>query len=317
VAEHFLDDSVVHAFWDRDHPARLEIASGDTVTFACRDASDAQITPASDANAYVGFDASRAHALTGPVFVDGAEPGDALEVEILGLRHHGWGWTAFRPGGIGLIPDEFEAPYLQHWTLDGDSCRFRDSDEVRVPFEPFCGVMGVAPARPGRLNTTPPRANAGNIDIRGLTVGATGFFSVLAPGALFSTGDCHAAQGDGEVCGTGIEAPMTVTLRFRVRKDLSVRELQFTTPSPLTRADSAGYFATTAHGPDLYENARTAVRDMVAWLAARHGLTREKAYVLCSAAADLKISEVVDVPNWIVSCYLPLGVLRAHAGPER
>ena len=314
MAEHVLDDSVVHAFWDQDHPARLEIDSGDTVTFVCKDASDAQITPDSDAEAYASFDASRAHALTGPVAVRGAEPGDTLEVEVLELQHRGWGWTAFKPGGIGLLPDTFDAPYLQHWTLEGDTCRFRDSDAVAVPFEPFCGVMGVAPAGPGRLNTAPPRSNAGNVDIRGLGAGATVYLPVLASGALFSTGDCHAAQGDGEVCGTGIEAPMTVTLRLRVRKDLRVEELRFTTPSPLTRADSHGYFVTTAHGPDLYANATRAVRDMVAWLHTERGLSREKAYVLCSVAADLKISEIVDAPNWIVSCYLPLAVLRSRRG---
>lgn len=310
MADHLLDDSLVHAFWDRDHPARLTIDSGDTVTFVCKDATDGQFTPASDASVYARYDRSRAHALTGPVAVAGAEPGDTLEVEILAFEHRGWGWTGFTPGGIGLLADEFPAPYLQHWELDGDVCRFRGSDEVAVPFEPFCGVMGVAPAEPGRLTTSPPRANAGNIDIRGLRAGATAFFPVLAPGALFSTGDCHAAQGDGEVCGTGIEAPMTVTLRFRLRKDLRVDELRFLTPSPLTRADSRGYMATTGHGPDLYANARTAVRSMVDWLQADHGLSREKAYVLCSVAADLKISEVVDAPNWIVSCYLPRSVLR-------
>ena len=309
MADHLLDASLVHAFFDRDHPPRLEIASGDSVTFVCKDATDGQITPASDVSIYTGYDRSRAHALTGPVAVAGAEPGDTLEVEVLAFEHQGWGWTGYVPGGIGLLADEVDAPYLQHWEIDGDVCRFRDSGEVAVPFEPFCGVMGVAPAEPGRLNTAPPRANAGNIDIRGLTVGATAFFPVLAPGALFSTGDGHAAQGDGEVCGTGIEAPMTVTLRFRLRKDLSVPELRFLTPSPLTRADSAGYFATTAHGPDLYQNARNAVRSMVDWLQHERGMAREKAYVLCSVAADLKISEVVDAPNWIVSCYLPLSVL--------
>ena len=103
---------------------------------------------------------------------------------------------------------------------------------------------------------------------------------------------------------------MTVTLRFNVRKDLAVKELQFTTPSPLTRADTLGYHCTTAHGPDLYHNAQNAVRAMIDWLVANHGLARSEAYCLCSAAADLKISEIVDAPNWIVSCYFPLSVLK-------
>jgi acetamidase/formamidase len=141
-------------------------------------------------------------------------------------------------------------------------------------------------------------------------VGATLYLPVWVEGALFSTADCHAAQGDGEVCGTGIETPMTVTLRFNLRQDMALKELQFTTPSPLTRADDRGYFCTTAHGDDLYTNAKTALRYMIDWLEAKWGLSRSQAYCLCSAAADLKISEIVDAPNWIVSCYMPLSVLK-------
>ncbi len=108
----------------------------------------------------------------------------------------------------------------------------------------------------------------------------------------------------------GIESPMTVTLNFGLQKNQTVKELQFTTPSPLTKADTAGYFATTAHGPDLFVNSQNAVRYMLDWLVANHNLTRSEAYCLCSVAADLKISEIVDAPNWVVSCYLPLSVLN-------
>ena len=308
MAEHYLDDSVVHAFWDKNYPARIEIDAGDTVVFECREATDGQLTPESDHETLAAVDSSRVHALTGPVFVKGARPGDALEVEILALKHKGWGWTGHMPD-FGLLAEEFDYHYLQHWRLEGETCTFRDSDKVVVPYEPFCGVMGVAPQEEGRLDTIPPRFNGGNVDIRGLTVGATAYLPVWVEGALFSTADCHAAQGDGEVCGSGIESPMTVTLRFNVRKDLSIRELQFRTPSPLTRADSQGYHCTTAHGQDLYRNSQNAVRYMIDWLVANHGLTRSQAYCLCSAAADLKISEIVDAPNWIVSCYFPLSVL--------
>ena len=213
--------------------------------------------------------------------------------------------------GFGLLAEDFDYPYVQHWTLEGDICRFRDSDKVSVPYEPFCGVMGVAPQEEGRLTTIPPRFNGGNIDIRGLTIGATVYMPVWVEGALFSTADCHSAQGDGEVTGTGIETPMTVTLRFQVREDIRVRELQFTTPSPLTKADSKGYYCTTAHGEDLYVNSQNAVRYLIDWLEKNHGLSRSQAYCLCSAAADLKISEIVDAPNWIVSCYFPLSVLNS------
>jgi acetamidase/formamidase len=309
MAEHYLDDTVVHAFWDRDYPPRVEIESGDIVVFECRDALDAQVTPNSGHEALANVDFSRVHPLTGPVFVKGAQPGDTLEVEILKLQHKGWGWNGFLPG-FGLLASDFDYPFVQHWRLEGEACFFRDGDKVEVPYEPFCGVMGVAPEESGRLTTIPPRTNAGNIDIRGLTIGAKAYFPVWVEGALFSTADCHSAQGDGEVTGTGIETPMTVTLRFNVRKDISVKELQFTTPSPLTKTDTKGYYCTTAHGPDMFVNSQNAVRYMIEWLQANHGFSREQAYCLCSVAGDLKISEIVDAPNWIVSCYMPLSVLR-------
>jgi acetamidase/formamidase len=279
------------------------------VVFECRDALDAQVTPNSGHEALANVDFSRVHPLTGPVFVKGAQPGDALEVEILKLQHKGWGWNGFLPG-FGLLASDFDYPFVQHWRLEGEACFFRDGDKVEVPYEPFCGVMGVAPEESGRLTTIPPRTNAGNIDIRGLTIGAKAYFPVWVEGALFSTADCHSAQGDGEVTGTGIETPMTVTLRFNVRKDISVKELQFTTPSPLTKTDTKGYYCTTAHGPDMFVNSQNAVRYMIEWLQANHGFSREQAYCLCSVAGDLKISEIVDAPNWIVSCYMPLSVLR-------
>jgi acetamidase/formamidase len=309
MAEHYLDDSVIHAFWDNTYPARLEIDPGDTVIFECRDALDGQVQPDSGNEALENVDFGRVHPLTGPVFVKGAQPGDTLEVEILKLEHKGWGWNGHLPG-FGLLAADFDFPFLQHWRLEEDTCYFQDSDLVAVPYEPFCGVMGVAPKEAGRFVTIPPGFHGGNIDIRGLTIGATLYLPVQVEGALFSTADCHSAQGDGEVTGTGIETPMTVSLRFNVRKDLAIKELQFTTPSPLTRADSQGYYCTTAHGEDLFVNSQNAVRYMIDWLTANYGLSRSQAYCLCSAAADLKISEIVDAPNWIVSCYMPLSVLN-------
>lgn len=309
MAHHFLDDSVVHAFWDNQYPARLFIDPGDSVTFECREAVDGQVTPESDHDALANIDFGRVHPLTGPVYVRGAEPGDVLEVEILELNHKGWGWNGHLPG-FGLIPDDFDYPFVQHWRLEGDTCYFRDDERVQVPFEPFCGVMGVAPEEPGRIDTIPPRFNGGNIDIRHLTPGAKIFLPVWVEGALFSTADCHSAQGDGEVCGTGIESPMTVNLRFNVRQDIKLKEIQFQTPGALMKTDDQGYYCTTAHGPDLYANAQNALRYMIEWITATYGLSASQAYCLCSATADLKISEIVDAPNWIVSCYFPLGVIK-------
>lgn len=309
MARHHLDDTQPHAFFDNAYPPRLTIQPGDTVVFETLEGGG-QITPDWTAADFSNVDPELVHALTGPVFIADAEPGDTLVVEILDLTHKGWGWSAIIPE-FGLLADEFAEPYIHHFILEGDTCIFKPG--IHIPFEPFCGVMGVAPAEPGRLDTIPPRANAGNIDIRHLTAGTTVYLPVLTPGALFSCGDCHAAQGDGEINGTGIESPMTVTLRFSLRKESTVPELQFRTPAgkKLTQADTGGYFATTAHGPDLHENAKQAVRYMIEHLTAEHGLTRDEAYILCGAAVDLKISEIVDEPNFIVSAYLPLGIFGA------
>lgn len=306
MATYHLDDSAPHACWDRELPPRVTIAPGDEVVFETLEGTG-QVTPDSDSALLANLRPELIHALTGPVAIDGAEPGDALVVEVLSLEHHGWGWNGVIPA-FGLLADDFPEPYIHHYRLDGDVCHF--SDAIRIPYEPFCGTMGVALDEPGRFDTGPPRRNAGNIDIRHLTPGAVAHIPVLVSGALFSCGDCHAAQGDGEVNGTGIETPMTVRLRFDLEKRAGLRELQFQTPTgqPLTRADGGGYFVTTAHGPDLFASSQTALRYMLDHIVVDHGLTREQAYCLAGAAVDLKISEIVDVPNWVVSAYLPLSI---------
>ncbi len=316
MATHYLDDTQPHAFWDQTLPPRLAIGPGETVVFETLEASANQITPQSTVAEMSALSFDPIHPLTGPVFVEGAEPGDTLEVEILDLQHKGWGWNGVIPG-FGLLSDDFLHPYLHHYQLVGRECIFRD--DIRIPFEPFCGVMGVGPQESGRLNTTPPRTNGGNIDIRHLTPGTRVFFPVHVAGALFSCGDCHAAQGDGEVNGTGIETPMTVTLRFQLHKGRSIRELRFVTAprQRLTVADELGYFVTTAHGPDLFTNSQNAIRYQIDYLTAEHAMSPEQAYSLCGAAVDLKISEVVDAPHWIVSAYLPLSIFarfRAQGG---
>jgi acetamidase/formamidase len=225
------------------------------------------------------------------------------------MQHKGWGWTAHRPG-FGLLSGDFDEAYFHLWRLEGDMCHFGVADII-VPFEPMPGCVGVAPKEAGRLDTIPPRANGGNVDIRDLTTGTTFWLPVLVPGALFSTGDCHASQGQGEVCGTGIECPMTVTMTFNLRRDLRIKELQYSRKSPISKADIAGYHGTSAHGPDLFENAQNAIRYMIEWLVDTHGLTADQAYALCSVAANLHISEIVDVPNWVVSAQMPLGIFKA------
>ncbi|MBI3732044.1 MAG: acetamidase/formamidase family protein [Chloroflexi bacterium] len=307
MTTYHLDDSQPHAFWDNSLPPRLRIKSGDTVVFETLEASAKQVTPHSTTETLRTLSFDPIHPLTGPVYVEGAEEGDTLDVEVIRIKHKGWGWNAVL-SGFGLLADDFKEPYLHLYRLGRAYCEFRK--DIRIPYEPFCGVMGVGPREAGRFNTIPPRQNAGNIDIRHLTPGARVWFPVLTPGALFSCGDCHSAQGDGEVNGTGIETPMSVTLRFQLIKGASIPELRFLTApgKPLTVADKDGYYVTTAHGPDLYKDAQQAIRYMIDYLSEYHNMTREQAYCLCGAAVDLKISEIVDAPNWIVSAYLPLGI---------
>jgi acetamidase/formamidase len=304
LSEHRLDDRSPHAFWDNSLSPRLTIEPGDTVVFETLEGTG-QISPNSPHEALASLDPELIHPLTGPVSIAGSEPGDTLEIEVLSLRHKGWGWNGVIPG-FGLLADEFEQPYLHHYELRGDECAF--SDSIRIPYQPFCGVMGVAPEEEGRFTTAPPRRNGGNVDIRHLTRGARVFLPVLVEGALFSCGDCHASQGDGEVNGTGVETPMEVTLRFHLQHGHPLPELRFTTPAPLSSADSGSWFVTTAHGPDLFEDAQRALRYMIDHLVAERGLTRERAYCLCGATVDLRISEIVNEPNWIVSAYLPLSI---------
>lgn len=319
MTTHHLDTSGVHNFWDNSIPPRIRIRPGDTVVFETVEASVNQITPQST-NADIGsLDFGRVNAVTGPVYVEGAEPGDGLVVEVLDFKHKGWGWNAVIPH-FGLLADEFPDPYLHIYKLGPRFCEFRE--DILIPFEPFCGEMGVAPRQAGRLDAIPPRENGGNLDTRHLGTGTRMMFPVWVPGALFSCGDAHSAQGDGEINGTGIESNMTVTMRFGVTKGANLREMRFITAprKKLTVTDTGGYYVTTAQGPDLFKNAQQAVRYMLDHLTSEHRLTREQAYCLCGAAVDLKISQIVDAPNFMVSAYLPLSIFarsRAKATAQR
>jgi acetamidase/formamidase len=252
-------------------------------------------------------DFSRVDQVNGPIGVEGAEPGDTLEIELLDLQPGDWGWTAAFPG-FGLLADDFTEPALRITKLDGRHGELLPG--IRIPLAPFCGELGVAPPTEGAHSTIPPDVHGGNMDTKHLTAGTRLYLPVFAEGARFSLGDGHAAQGDGEVCGTAIETPMRVQLRLTVRKDLHVTAPEFQTPGPLAQATNTGpYYATDGVGPDLMAAARDAVRRMIDYLGRSQGLAPVDAYMLCSVTADLKISEIVDAPNWIVTMYFPLSVL--------
>jgi len=306
--EHFVPKDKVHTKWNNALPPALTVDPGDVVVFEAEEVTGGQLTPSSTAEDLTTLDFDKIYPLAGPVAVQGAEPGDVLEIDILDLKPGDWGWSALLPG-FGLLAEDFKDPYIKIWDLsNGETAELRPG--IVIALEPFCGTMGVAPAEPGEHFIMPPGPFGGNMDIRHLNAGNTLLLPIQVAGGLFSLGDCHAVQGDGEVCVTAIECPMTVTLRLTLRKDLSIQEPQFTCKGPLTRHDSAGYHVTTGIGPDLMEDAQKAVRYMIEWLQREHGLGREEAYILCSVVGDLKISQVVDQPNWIVSFYMPLSVFQ-------
>jgi acetamidase/formamidase len=234
------------------------------------------------------------------VFVNGAKPGDVLAVELLEFRTGDWGWTAIIPG-FGLLADEFPEPWLRISEISSDGVRF--SDRVRLPLRPFPGTIGVAPAEPGEHPVLPPTRWGGNLDTRHLVKGATLYLPVGVEGALLSVGDTHAAQGDGEVCGTAIESAMDVVMRATVRHDLNLNAPAFDLPDP--PLEPGPFHVCTGVGPDLLGAARDATRALIDHLVARHGLEPEEAYALASVACDLRIHEIVDAPNWVVGAFLP------------
>jgi acetamidase/formamidase len=306
MKEHRLDADVVHKEWNNAIAPRLEIDPGDTVVFDTRDASDRYYSRASTHEDVIKRGPFSGHPLTGPVRVRGARPGDTLVVEVLDVRPAlDFGWMAIRPGR-GLLPEaDFAKPFLNIWDL-GDGTHARMGDRVAVPIEAFPGVMGVALDEPGGHSTMPPRRNGGNMDIRQLAAGSTLYLPVLVDGALFSVGDAHGAQGDGEVCITAVEMSARVTLRFGLQPGRRLAEPRLRTTNPPSGTGRKGpWIATTAHGPDLYASSQQAIRYLIEQIVEERGLSREQAYVVCSVAADLKISEIVDAPNWIVSAFLP------------
>ncbi len=305
---HHLDADHVNYEWNKADPPRLEIEPGDTVVFDTRDAADRYYSRKSTHADVLARGPFRGHPLTGPVRVKGARPGDVLVVEILEVKPAlDFGWTAIRPGR-GLLPEaDFAKPFLHIWDLT-DGTPARAGKHLAVPIDPFPGVMGTALDLLGGHSTMPPRKNGGNMDIKQLSAGATLYLPVWVDGALFSVGDAHAVQGDGEVCVTAVEMSGRVTLRFDLLPGGALAEPQLRTKRAPSAAAPGPWFATTAHGPDLFAASQQAVRHMIDHLVRERGLSREEAYVLCSVTVDLKISEIVDAPNWIVSAFLPEGV---------
>ncbi|WP_378945193.1 acetamidase/formamidase family protein [Paracoccus sp. R86501] len=305
-----------HFGWDNSIAPAATVAPGSTILFNCMDSSAGQLGPSSTVADVTALDFGKINPVSGPIYVDGAEPGDALKVtlgDFAPRRQEGtaWGWTANIPG-FGLLADQFTDPALTIWKYDADTMApALWGEHGKVALKPFTGTIGVAQAEPGAHSIVPPRRTGGNLDIRDLAKGTVLYLPVEVAGALFSVGDTHAAQGDGEVCGTAIESPMDVTLTLDLVKGANLKMPRFTTPGPVTHhLDAKGYEVTTGIGPDLMTGARQAVEQMVDLLCAQHGMAAVDAYMLVSTCGDLRISEIVDMPNWVVSFYFPRSVFE-------
>jgi len=304
--DHFLDRSVSISRWNNAAPPRLTIAPDDTVTVETRDATDGQVTPGMTATEFAQIDTTRIHGLTGPIAIEGAEPGDQLEVEILDYAHEGWAFTSLIPG-LGLLADDFapKGHYLHLWELEGTQTRSMPG--FTLDLMPFAGTMGVQRAEVGEFRTRPPGPFGGNMDVKHLVAGARLFLPVEVAGAGFCVGDCHAAQGDGEVCINGMEAPMKVRLSFQLHKQTPLAGPYALTPGTQTppRYQTKPWHTFIESDPDPRAACQNVVRRAIAYLVDRSGLSEEQAYIICSVALDLKVSQLVNVPQTTIAGYLP------------
>jgi acetamidase/formamidase len=306
MAEYSLSAEPIHSRWNREIAPRLWVEPGDVVHMECLDASGGQVKPGSTVEEFLAIDRERIHALTGPIGVVGAEPGDVLEVGVLEVRHNGWGWTSVI-SGLGFLDERFKEPYLFHWYLEEKVTQ--SLAPAVVPLRPFCGVMGVAPAEVGEFRTRPPGNFGGNMDVRDLTVGSALYLPVFNRGALFSAGDAHAAQGDGEVCINGIECPADVSLRFKLHKQRSLAGPLVDAAKPAEDLGPKSSWIVVESGADAIVAARAATSRMVDLLVAEWGFSPVHAYLLCSVAMDLRLAQVVNRPMITVAASIAKSVL--------
>jgi acetamidase/formamidase len=299
-----LSAEPTHSVWDRDLSPRLTVEHGQVVHLQCLDASGGQVARTSTVDDFRKIDRSRIHALTGPIAIHGAMPGDVLEIKVIEVAHLGWAWTSVIPG-LGFLDQRFTEPQLFQWELRGSVST--SLAPATIPLRPFCGVMGVAPAQSGTFRTRPPGAHGGNLDVRELSAGSTLYLPVFNPGALFSAGDAHAAQGDGEVCINGMEMPANVTLQFNLHKGQTLSgPIMESAPHPENGGDE---WIVIESGEDMFQTAQIATSRMIDLLCSRWGLDPVHAYILCSVALKLRLSQVVNRPMVTVSAAIAKSIL--------
>jgi acetamidase/formamidase len=310
MTTHTLPSSPTQPCFDRDAAPRLTVDSGDTIVFDCPEPCG-QVTPQWTARDVAErWDKSKVHALLGPVEVRGSRAGGSLDVEILAIEHHGWGWSALIPG-FGLLHERFPEAYLHHWTLTDRGCEL-GRDDIVVPCDPFVGCIGVAPPEKGRLDTIPPRVNGGNLDVRDTVVGSTVRLPVFQDGVGLQIGDGHAAQGDGELCGTAIEAPLRITVRVNALPDTPSDGIHIAAPPRPALSEPGPHHVTLGIGPDPRDATRDAANRMLDHLVATYALPEELAMILCSAAGRMRIAQAVNEPNWTIALSLPLSLFPSR-----
>ena len=287
-----MEDVVFKA--DRNNPPVLKIDSGDTVIFECRDAFNQVIKNPEDLP--VNFDMDKINPATGPVYVEGAEPGDTLEVHIVKVDVAEQGSCCIIPN-FGYLASEFPEPWTRIIPVKDGFAEY--SDKIKIPIDPFPGTIIVAPAE-GSHGTLIPKEYGGNMDSRACTAGTIVYLPVFVKGALFAVGDVHAVQGDGEVCGTAVEIDAEVTIRLVVNKIKKIKRPQY---------ENEEFFMTTAWGETTDDAAKIALRDMIDWITEEKGLTREESYALCSCVVDMRISQLVDITPG-VRAVLPKSIFR-------
>jgi acetamidase/formamidase len=299
-----LGTDTVHYAWDRDLAPALEIEGSGTVELDLLDSGAGQFDASSTHESLGALDLARVNPVTGPILVRGAEPGDALLVRVRELGTAGWGWSANIPG-FGLLAEDFPEPVLVHSRI-GEKEVELDFGPV-LPALPMIGTLGLALPEPGEHPLLPPSRHGGNMDIRQLGAGSSVLLPVGVPGALLSLGDGHAAMGDGEICGTGVETSARAVLEIELVKERPIIAPVLETPAAARRTGAA--LVTTGIGPDLHRAAKDAARSLVDETVRRTGLSAVHAYILASLTADLIVSEIVDLPNYVVSMHLPIDVL--------
>lgn len=299
-----------HLSWNNLIAPVITINSGEIVKFDCLDASNGQINAESTDETISSINMSNIDQINGPIYIRDAEPGDTLEVEVVDITTADWGWTAIIPG-FGLLHDEFTQAKLKIWKLNEHESQYTwfKQNQIRIPIKPFTGECGVARGLDGCFSTIPPYRTGGNIDTKYLMKGAKLYLPIECKGALFSVGDGHAAQGDGEVCGTAIETPVVVSVRLTVLRGIEFKHV--TTPcllSPPDMKQSTQYYSVLGIADNMLEATKQAVRQMIDYLQTTKGLTREEAYMLCSVAVDIRATQVVDMPHYTVGAFLPLDI---------